>query len=399
MNKNKQGKIFIILFAIMLMIFFEPQMFKESSFDGVEKVDFIYKIAKLFCFVITSYLYLRENKFKISKLLLSIGVLQLVMLISTIIYNGDIVRFIGPAITTVTMCMIAELLIKRKELFPVLKIVNIYFWICFLINLVTVFLLDFTSCNLFTRAYFMGIDNRFIFTMIPWVLFEGLVELHENSKTGIKFYTSFALCESLLLYKNSTSAMIVFFIYFLLIFNNKTTFKLKYSLFFSYVIANILIVVFKIQNIFAKVVGILGKDITFSGRTFLWDGILKWSYKYPLIGRGMRSIEYDKHFFYINSAPYYHEWCKVIHAHNSLMTLLYRGGIISVLIYLGIIFAAIKSLYDNCLSKYARILGVTLIIVLIASIFDTMDFAGLYFIIAIIINIKSLDIIENKKSK
>lgn len=397
MKKNKTEKIFILLFALMLIVFFEPQMFKEESFVGVEKVDFVYKIAKLICFVITSIFYVKEKNFKISKLLLSIGILQVIMLISTIIYKGDLVRFVGPAITTVTMCMIAEILIKKQNLFSILKIVNIYFAICFIINVITVFLLDFTSCELFTRAYFMGIDNRFIFTMIPWVLFEGLVELHENGKTGIKFHLVFALCESLLLYKNSTSAMLVFFLYYFVVFSDKTTFKLKYSLFFSYVAANVLIVVFKIQNIFTQVVGMLGKDITFSGRTYLWDGILKWSYKYPLIGRGMRSIEYDKHFFYINSAPYYHEWCKVIHAHNSLMTLLYRGGILSVLIYLGIIFATIKSLYDSYSSKYARILGITLIIILIASIFDTMDFAALYFIITMIINIKALDIIKSKK--
>lgn len=388
---KKNSKWVIPIFVFILIIFFEPQMFKENAFNGVEKIDFVYKIMKLVSFMVVLIFYLIEKKFRFSKLILAIGFLQSIMFLSTIIYRGDLLRFIGPALTTITMGMIGEILIIKKNLFRVIKYVNMYFLICFIINLITVILIDFTSFNSFTTVYFMGIDNRFIFTMIPWVLFEGLVELHDNNQTGVRFNLVFALSETLLLYKNSTSAMIVFFLYYFLLYNNKNGFKLKNSIFITYIVSNIAIVGFKIQNLFINALGILGKDITFSGRTYLWDGILKWSYKYPLIGRGMRSIEYDKHFFYINSTPHFYEWCKVVHAHNSLMTLLYRGGITSVLVYLGIIYAAIKSLYDNYLSKYSRILGITLIIILIASIFDTMDFAGLYLIIALIININKLE--------
>lgn len=394
MKKNK-NIFLIILFAFMLIVFFEPQMFKENAFDGVETVDFVYKILKLLSFGVTSILYLKENKFKISKLLLSIGVLQAVMLISTLIYSGDISRFAGPAITTVTMCMIAELLIKKKLLFEVLEIVNYYFIVCFILNAVSIYLIDYTFFCAYTKVYFLGIDNRFIFTLIPWILFEGLVSLYKHDSISIRWRIVFCLSELLLIYCFSASAMLVLFVYALMMFDYKFKFRLDKIIFIGYLVANVSIVIFKIQKIFKPLIVLIGKDITFAGRTYLWDGILKQFKKYPLIGHGMQSTTYDKTFFFNTSGAYHLECCRVIHAHNSLMTLLYRGGLLSILIYLGIIFASLKSIYDNYLNKYSKILLISLIVVLAASIFDTMDFAGLYFIIALIIGIKSIEL--NKK--
>ena len=373
--KNKKNLIWIILFTFMLMVYFEPQMFKENAFDGVETVDFVYKVLKLLSFGFVSVLYLKENKFRISNLLLAIGVLQAIMLLSTILYKGDISRFAGPAITTVTMCMIAELLIKKKLLFQVLEIVNYYFLICFILNVISIYLIDYTFFCSYTKVYFLGIDNRFIFTFIPWILFEGLVSLYKKDTIGIRWRIVFCLCELTLIYTFSASAMLVLFIYALMMFNYNFKIRLDKLIFAGYLGANIAIVIFKIQKIFKPLIVLIGKDITFAGRTYLWDGIIKQFPKYPLIGRGMQSVKYDKTFFFNTSGAYHLECCRVIHAHNSLMTLLYRGGLLSVFIYLGIIYASLKSIYDNYLNKYAKILLVSLLAILATSIFDTMDFA------------------------
>lgn len=391
MIKNITKRNYILIYAFMLIIFFEPQIFKENSFVGVKYFDYIYKIAKIICFVFASSVYIKENKYKISKLLISIIVLQSVMLLSTLIYNGDLIRFVGPAITTVTMCMIAELLVKKKIIFPVLKIVNNYFAVCFIINLISIILIDFTNFNKIVSVYFLGIDNRFIFTLLPWILFEGLVSLKECNKISKRWIIIFIASELILVYKFSVAAMIALFIYIFAIIEFKKEFKHKESIFFGYIITNISIIMFKIQRFFIHAIKFVKKDITFSGRTYIWDGIIKEFINYPIIGRGMQSIEYDKNFFFNSSAPHYIECCKVIHAHNSLMTLLYRGGILSVLIYLGILYKTVKELCINYSNKYAKLFYITLIIILITSIFDTMDFAGLYFIITLIVNIKLID--------
>lgn len=114
------------------------------------------------------------------------------------------------------------------------------------------------------------------------------------------------------------------------------------------------------------------------------------AYKHPIIGYGMQSIEYDKSFFYNSTAPYYLKFCKVSHAHNSLMTLLYRGGIIAVTIYLSIVYKALKQLKNNFNNKYANILLITAINIFLTSIFDTMDFAALYFVFTLCISIEEI---------
>lgn len=399
MIKNLAKRNDILIYVFMLIIFFEPQIFKEDSFIGTNYIDYVYKIAKMGCFILALIIYLKNNSYKISKLLLSIILLQFIMLISTIIFKGNIMRFIGPAITTVTMCMIAELLIKKEILIPTLKKVNKYFVFCFIINLISMILIDFTDFSKITRVYFLGIDNRFIFTLLPWILFEGIVSLNKSNKLDKRWKIIFGISELILIYKDSVAAMICLFLYVFTIIGSKKQIKLKNSIFFGYIITNVSIIIFKIQKIFTYAISLVKKDITFSGRTYIWDGVINAFNEFPIIGQGMQSIEFDKNFFYNSSAPYYLECCKVVHAHNSLMTLLYRGGILSVIIYLGIIYKAIKKLYLNYLNKYARLFLITLIIILLTSIFDTMDFAGLYFILTLIINIDKIDNKSEEKSK
>lgn len=399
MLNDKNKKKVILLFAIMLMVFFEPQLFKAESFAGVEKIDFFYKIAKLACFAVVAFMYIKNNRLRISKLLLKIALLQMIMLASTIIYNGDLARFIGPAVTTVTMCMIGELLIDKKIFFPTLEVLNKYFIICFVINILSVVLIDFTSFSNFTKVYFLGIDNRFIFTLLPWMLFEGLVSIHKDNRINKRAVIVFIACEALLLYKFSVGAMIAFALFAISFIPFLALHKYYKTTILSYLAINVALIYSKIQLYFKPALVMLGKDVTFSGRSFIWDGVINNFKNYPLIGRGMQSVEFDKMFFYNSSAPYYLEHCKVVHAHNSLMTLLYRGGILSVLVYLSIIYDSLKQVALNHKSKYAAIIGISIIIILIASIFDTMDFAALYLVVAIAVNIIKLEPSKNMPKK
>ena len=384
----------ILLFTLILIIFFEPQIFKENSFVGVQYIDYIYKVLKILAFLVTTYKYVLINKGKVTKTLISVSLLQLVMFISTIIYKGDIVRFAGPALTTITMTMIAEILIKEEILFKILKKVNIYFVVCFIINMISVILIDFTDVSKYVSVYFMGIDNRFIFTLLPWILFEGLVSLHQDNQLNKRWKVVVILSELLLIYKFSVSAMICIGLYlflFVKFVRDMQMSKCNNFVFVTYVLSNILVLLDKLRKIFLPLLKILGKDATtLSGRTYLWEGVMEQTYKHPIIGYGMQSIEYDKSFFYNSTAPYYLKFCKVSHAHNSLMTLLYRGGIIAVTIYLSIVYKALKQLKNNLKNKYANILLITAINIFLTSIFDTMDFAALYFVFTLCISIEEI---------
>lgn len=371
----------IIFYVFSLMVFFEPQIFKENAIDIAGKIDMIYKILKISCAVVISWLYIKDKK--ISKLVLLTIILQSITFISTIMNHGSITRFIGPAITTIVMAMICEILIKKKELVKVLKKINLYFRICFILNLISIVLIDFTSFKDICNVYFLGIDNRFIFTFLPWILFEGITSYLEYGKLTKRYYLSFLAVEIVLCYRYSLSAMISLLLFLLPIFNKICFAKFKYTTFIGMIVSNVSLTVFNIAEYLGKVLAFMNRDITLSGRTFLWQGVMEEFKSSPFLGKGMKSMTEDEMFFYHSTSPYFLESCKVIHPHNSFMAVVYRGGILSLIAYLAIFYKSLKNLKKNKNHILANLLFSALLIVIVTSLFDTMDFAGLYFIFAL----------------
>lgn len=375
-------KKYIILIILSLIIFFEPQMFKEEAFAFAYNFDYIYKILKLLSAVFIIYIYLKHLK-KISWFVSLIVIIQLITFISTLVNHGDIIRFMGPAITTFTMAMIAELIIKKNEVLSVLKPINKYFLICYIINIMSIILVDFTSFNdIANNVYFLGIDNRFIFTFLPWVVSEGIVSYIEKGHFSKRFYFILILVEGVLLYRFSLAAMLVMLL-FLLVGVKKINFQ-KYNniTFFGMILANVSLLLFNVTKYFSNILSFFNRDITLSGRTFLWNGTIKSIKSNLSLGTGMKSLANDKLFFFRTSSPYYLDWCKVSHPHNSLLAITYRGGIVCVLIYLFLIYICLKNLKQNHKNQISKLLYISMVVIMITSLFDTMDFAGLYFIFA-----------------
>lgn len=367
------------IFIVILCIFFEPQMFKENYYPLLSKIDFIYKILKIVCVIFLLFIYFKNKK--ISKLFILMTVFQCFALFSTVIGNGSISRFIGPALTTLAMIMLAEILINRKELFSVMKICIYYFRICFIINIISIIIIDFI-CHSDIKLYFLGIDNRFIFTYLPWISFEFMYSLYSKNKIDRSSILSLILCELTLFYRFSVAAMFTFCLWAIIFINSNHVSKFIKRYFICTLGCNVLIVLFKVQNLFKPFLDTVGKDITLSGRTYLWDAVFNLIKSKPLFGNGMQSVAYDKNFFFHSSSCEL-DFLAVSHAHNSYVTVLYRYGIIGLIIYLKIFWTTVGSLSKNFNNKYAKVLSLAILISLILAIFDTIDYSGLYFLLAL----------------
>lgn len=79
------------------------------------------------------------------------------------------------------------------------------------------------------------------------------------------------------------------------------------------------------------IVDILGKDMTFTGRTELWDASLNKIVESPLFGYGF----VDRNWYYSNISH------RTIGSHNFILNLMIYGGITSLIIYL---FCAVKGI-------------------------------------------------------
>ena len=387
-EKLKKLEKYVIIFS--LFVYLEPQIFKEDA-SGLTKVDYVYKLIKIICTVAVFLYYISEVKK--TNFMLLVTSLQLIGLVSTIINKGAIFRYVGPSLTILTMVMIVELLLENKQLIETLKVINWYFLTVYIINVVSVILIDFIDNSAFGGVYFLGIDNRFIFTFLPWVVSEGIVALYYGNKLSKRWIIIVCLCEGILLYKFSVAAMFAFMIFIAFyLFRKYITSDISIWMLFGYLLLNIFVVIIRVQNIFAPLLQKLGKDITFAGRTYFWDAILRDWKHFFIIGGGMQSVQADKMYFYNSTAPFYLPFCKVMHAHNYLMTLFYRGGIISITIFIIILYLAMKKLKENSGCLYSGLLLSAMIVFFVTAIFDTTDFALLYFIIALSYYVSKIEI-------
>ena len=387
MNKSILNKK-LLFYILTLIVFIEPQGFKELG-SQFYYVDYVYKGLKLifFFFVLLLFLGHKDKQDKFDKFIIATFVYQVFMLVSTIINHGDIVRFIGPSITIITMAMLIKLIIKDKLLLSTVKTLNIYFVICYIINLISMILIGKSE----TTVYFLGIDNRFIWTFFPWIICVGIESLLTKKKIGFKYYCTLFLIEIILLSQWSVAAMLSMLLFaFLGFFNFK---KIGYkiicclNIITNYVVTKIN---FATVPLVKNAITNLHKDVTFSGRTYLWNGIYSTIKGKLLFGVGTQSIATERKFFYTTSGSYHLSFLNVMHGHNSFMTILYRGGLLSLVSYIYILFISMKKLFDNKNNLLFPLLVCGYIVIFVLSLFDTIDFAFLFFFFGISYYIKNI---------
>lgn len=378
-KKQNLSKLHLLLILISLIIFFEPQAFKEDLNPAfLIQIDNIYKILKLICSGYIVLLYLK--KCRLSKFVALTCLFQFVCLLSTIINYGSITRFAGPALTTLVMAMMAEILIHTHNLFPIIRKLLIYFRITFILNLITILLKDTALLDL--PIYFLGIDNRWIFTYLPWICFEFLYSVHTQNKFNKISTVMFIMSELTLVWEKSYAAMLLFALWALLLIKPKLPIaKHAISIFAGTIVANFSIVILRIQDAFAVILDKIGKSTTLSGRTFIWDAAIKAAKAHPWLGNGMQTATYDKNYFFTTSNTNL-PFLKVPHAHNTYVNTLYRYGGMGLSLFIFILYLPLKKLKTSYTNPYANILTVSIIITLLLGIFDTLDYSGFYFILS-----------------
>lgn len=110
--------------------------------------------------------------------------------------------------------------------------------------------------------------------------------------------------------------------------------------FVVYLCAEFLIVIARIQNLFSYIiVDLLGKDLTFTGRTDVWDKSINRIFDHILIGHG----DMDQMTEYLILGDVY--------CHNGFLELLFRGGIIHLMLFIAVIIIIDKTTKKN-LDRY-----------------------------------------------
>lgn len=372
-------------YFIYLIPYIEPQMFKTPGYEIGDKIFLVLKLLSFFCIFIEyiNYKICRIKKYTWCIILMSC--VQFAIFISTILNHGSLTRFLGPAIASISMLMLSDLIFSSNWK-KCLKYIENYISILYVINLIT-HILRMLGAPFYPS--FLGIDNRWIYFLLPWTIIAFINDYLKNEKLTYSIYIYiFSFLSVIMVW--AVGAMVSFFILPFAYFAIKLSLK-NYSIikscvarvvFVFFTVINGLLVTNRLLEFFKTTIReILHKDITLSGRTYLWNGVIELLYEKTLLGNGMQSQDYDLNFFL--TAGLFLPGTEVNHPHNHLLYLAYHGGLLCVTLFLILLYIVMKHIDRVKDKKLVCIYLASIVAIFTAALVDTLDFSLFYLLFSI----------------
>lgn len=304
---------------------------------------------------------------RMSKLILAISLYEFALCLSTFINGGNYRYLIVSCVTVMGFCMLTELCLKRncERYFSV--VYHIYF-LLILINFVVLLIFPggIAGDDYYHNAYnFLGKDNGLaVAVMVPLMAISCIYSAFRRKKLTFSALLMLAMISATVLITWSATGVVAWFVmiaYILFVYRGRLTkYFNSYALFATFVVLQILIVFLRLQDYFAFIIeDILGKSITFTGRTEIWDMIYPIILQSPVIGHGL----YEGYGLVV-----WHD--KYMYAHNAVLEILTQSGVIGLILFaIPFIMAAVK-LYKYRKHFLSGIVTVTLFVFLVTYLME-----------------------------
>lgn len=202
--------------------------------------------------------------------------------------------------------------------------------------------------------YFFDHRNNAYKLLFPMLLCSSLLDGLNGKKVGIRTILLLALSYAQLILAPSATSMValtLLVVFFVLvqwrrarsIFNSLTFLSVS-------VVSFVLVVVMRLQDVFGFfIVDVLHKNMTFTGRTYIWDATFEMFHgiRHALFGYGVSGYKQ----LVIDGHPY-------SHAHNEFLDVWLNGGFVAVVALLGMLILVSLALYKSRKSREAAVLAV-----------------------------------------
>ena len=359
---------YIFLVACAISVIFIPDYLSPLIAN-------ISKILLTLTMIISAIFYIKRGK--VSKTFIGIIVFWALIIITTLCNDSrGWQSLFRAAFSSIQICMTLEngFSVDRKK---TLGVYSAVFVIIALLNSVTFF--AFYNDNWHYRGmytdgrgdpnyYLLGQDNGTIFYTMPAVLLCAICDLEKKHK--ISFFTIAATVVLLFSYLwissgNGIAAYILLLAGILLV-NTKHVKTIYEKLKINRVIAlSLLIFIFivfmRTENVITTTITqLLGKNLTFTGRTGIWDIVIDYISNKPLFGYGF--LDYETRNYMIPFGK----------AHNTFLQMIFNGGIACLCTFL----ITIKNAYNDRkgstghLVKEKTLLILYMLIIMIVGNFD-----------------------------
>lgn len=397
MTMTKKRPHIFYIFLLLLFPFIKPQL--ADSYDITR---YAYYALKIISSIVIIFCYFKNN-IKLNKYLFLVILFRLITLISSIYTESpDFVSYIGIILFDITFVMLIQYgMTKNTKQFLKAAIIILDFLI--VLNFITLIIPGlhfeiYEFSGALSYESILGIDNRYIYYFLP-LLFLRLVysNLYRDKKLSLSDYIMYFVCLATLIYTRAVAALVAVLLFIPFSVLIKLKLKLKFFnykfILFTFLVLNILLVFGRIQNYFEwLIVDILHKDLTLSYRTFIWDHCIQAISKKPFLGFGYQHVEAVMK--NLNDAN---------HAHNYMLMLLYRGGLLGFLFYCLILLYPNRILKKYKYTKNYYVCSFVIALSLLLCLFDSFDFTFFYLIIYgccfCFKDSKKLSTFENKQLK
>lgn len=356
-NRNDIGIFFLLIW------FFEPSYF--SRFTYFQWFFLIGKVAASVVFVL--FILIRKKKwtYKPTNIVIGAILIELIILCVTLVNHGAIYSQVRTFAQIMVLVIIDYYLQTKPN--PLRRVLLFIFEILIYANFVCIFAFPDGMYNFDTQRnyYLFGHVNDMIVYFLPAIVLAAVsLQMSRDKLIKRENFRPLLLifvCAISILYTWSATSVVGLSIMLAVSFINRRKVRLNAAM---AILVGILVFVFinvlQIQNGFLSyVVGILGRDITFSSRAAVWDrAMLAISHK-PWFGYGRESAE-----IVAMRLQFQQPHCRYFNA-------IYRGGIVSGVVLLFTYFFGTRKLDRNNKSHLAKFIVAGIWALMIQSSFES----------------------------
>ena len=339
------------LFCLISILFFiEPAFIYQGPYEQLHKFYLLMQLSLSLIIIVLFFLKCAHRT--LQPLTICIFTYEAYCLIVTLLKQGDVRQATINAfyIISISLLMEAELASHPKAIVNAIEKVFLLYTV---INFVTFLLFPggmYRNQIGYYKCWFLGFKN----IPVPILLVGVSISQYRTSVLGKKFRLStFCIILFSLLYvilaKTATGILVIalFTVYIVIrTFKRKQLFRFSHSLF---VIGNLIIFVLlvfcRVQEhlpLISGMTSMLGKEVTFTGRSGIWDKLSLIWLSSPVIGVGVHDSD-----FYVSATNY---WAGV-HAHSHYFQVMIEGGVIGLILFFIILLVSVskpkKKAVDN----------------------------------------------------
>ena len=346
-----------LLIFLLLLPLYRPTYLATESYTFLDAF-FVY--GKLFSFFVALILYIsgkiNSSKMRFNKkraYSIAIYLLFFVCMLVSGLINHNMAE-VGSAFLPVITTIILYIRYVDDDVTKFLNPLSILLYLYVFINLITVVLYPngMYSANVnemssrIETGWFLGYRNPQVRILLPAVSLAFICDIIKYNRVRIKSYLLLLAALLTVVMIKSSTALVGFAVFLIIYFIRwKWNVKVKPIWFLAFNGVFFLgIVVLRLQNLLSfLIVNLLHKDLSFTGRTIIWDQAILLIIQHPLFANGATQFPIGNYFV-------------ATHPHNFMLYLLVKSGIVGFLFFTVSAIICAKQLEKYQESKVIQVL-------------------------------------------